>query len=102
MAASTMWAAPFLDGLGIVDALFLSLVGGVGFAVPVPGGIGAFHFVSEGPGFTILVQTRIGRHIGARIGVNMGSSGIIHKVIHLDSVAICAKRSFVEHCSGLM
>jgi hypothetical protein len=28
-----------------VDALFLSLVGGLGFAVPVPGGIGAFHFV---------------------------------------------------------
>ena len=45
MAASTMWAAPFLDGLGMVDALFLSLVGGLGFAVPVPGGIGAFHFV---------------------------------------------------------
>ncbi len=43
MAASTMWAAPFLDGLGLIDALFLSLVGGLGFAVPVPGGIGAFH-----------------------------------------------------------
>lgn len=45
MAASTMWAAPFLDGLTLVDALFLSLVGGLGFAVPVPGGIGAFHFI---------------------------------------------------------
>lgn len=45
MAASTMWAAPFLDGLTMVDALFLSLVGGLGFAVPVPGGIGAFHFI---------------------------------------------------------
>lgn len=45
MAASTMWAAPFLDGLDLIDALFLSLVGGLGFAVPVPGGIGAFHFV---------------------------------------------------------
>ncbi len=45
MAASTMWAAPFLDGLTVIDALFLSLVGGLGFAVPVPGGIGAFHFV---------------------------------------------------------
>lgn len=45
MAASTMWAAPFLDGLNMVDALFLSLVGGLGFAVPVPGGIGAFHFI---------------------------------------------------------
>ncbi len=43
MAASTMWAAPFLDELTVIDALFLSLVGGLGFAVPVPGGIGAFH-----------------------------------------------------------
>ncbi len=45
MAASTMWAAPFLGHLDLVDALFLSLVGGLGFAVPVPGGIGAFHFI---------------------------------------------------------
>lgn len=45
MAASTMWAAPFLDNLDLIDALFLSLVGGLGFAVPVPGGIGAFHFI---------------------------------------------------------
>ena len=45
MAASTMWAAPFLSELDMIDALFLSLVGGLGFAVPVPGGIGAFHFI---------------------------------------------------------
>lgn len=45
MAASTVWAAPFLADLDLIDALFLSLVGGLGFAVPVPGGIGAFHFV---------------------------------------------------------
>ena len=45
MAASTMWAAPFLGHLDLIDALFLSLVGGLGFAVPVPGGIGAFHFI---------------------------------------------------------
>ncbi len=45
MAASTVWAAPFLTDLDLIDALFLSLVGGLGFAVPVPGGIGAFHFV---------------------------------------------------------
>ena len=45
MAASTMWAVPFLEGLDVIDALFLSLVGGLGFAVPVPGGIGAFHFI---------------------------------------------------------
>ena len=45
MAASTVWAAPFLADLSVIDALFLSLVGGLGFAVPVPGGIGAFHFI---------------------------------------------------------
>ena len=45
MASSTVWAAPFLEHLDVIDALFLSLVGGIGFAVPVPGGIGAFHFV---------------------------------------------------------
>ena len=45
MAACTVWAAPFLNHLDAIDALFLSLVGGLGFAVPVPGGIGAFHFI---------------------------------------------------------
>ena len=45
MAASIMWAAPFLGELTLLDALFLSLIGGLGFAVPVPGGIGAFHYV---------------------------------------------------------
>jgi hypothetical protein len=45
MAASTVHAAPFLVNLDLFDALFLSLVGGLGFAVPVPGGIGAFHFI---------------------------------------------------------
>ena len=45
MAASAVWAAPFLGELDLIDALFLSLVGGLGFAVPVPGGIGAFHFI---------------------------------------------------------
>lgn len=45
MATCTVWSVPFLDSLSPIDALFLSLVGGIGFAVPVPGGIGAFHFV---------------------------------------------------------
>ena len=45
MAFAVVKAAPFLDNLDLIDALFLSLVGGLGFAVPVPGGIGAFHFI---------------------------------------------------------
>ncbi len=45
MAASTMWAIPVLDSLNMIDALFLSLAGSLGWLVPVPGGFGAFHFV---------------------------------------------------------
>ena len=45
MAASTMWAIPVLDGLNMIDALFLSLAGSLGWLVPVPGGFGAFHFI---------------------------------------------------------
>ena len=45
MAAATMWAIPALDELNIIDALFLSLAGSLGWLVPVPGGFGAFHFI---------------------------------------------------------
>lgn len=45
MAAGTIWAVPSIEGLNLIDALFISLIGGLGFAVPVPGGIGAFHYV---------------------------------------------------------
>jgi uncharacterized membrane protein YbhN (UPF0104 family) len=74
MAACTMWAAPFLDGLDLIDALFLSLVGGLGFAVPVPGGIGAFHFV-------------IGLALSAVYGIPM-ETGIIYATISHTSQAI--------------
>ena len=74
MAASTMWAAPFLDGLDLIDALFLSLVGGLGFAVPVPGGIGAFHFI-------------ISLALSAVYGIPM-ETGIIYATISHTSQAI--------------
>ncbi len=45
MAASIMWSVPDLKGFGLADALFLSLVGGLGWIVPVPGGFGAFHYI---------------------------------------------------------
>lgn len=45
MAASIMWAVPNLTGFTLSDALFLSLVGGLGWIVPVPGGFGAFHYI---------------------------------------------------------
>lgn len=74
MAACTVWAAPFLSHLDVVDALFLSLVGGLGFAVPVPGGIGAFHFV-------------IGLTLSTVYGVPM-ETGIIYATISHTSQAI--------------
>ena len=74
MAASTVWAAPFLSHLDVIDALFLSLVGGLGFAVPVPGGIGAFHFV-------------IGLTLSTVYGVPM-ETGIIYATISHTSQAI--------------
>ena len=74
MAACTMWAAPFLGHLDVVDALFLSLVGGLGFAVPVPGGIGAFHFI-------------IGLTLATVYGVPM-ETGIIYATISHTSQAI--------------
>lgn len=74
MAACTVWAAPFLSHLDAVDALFLSLVGGLGFAVPVPGGIGAFHFI-------------IGLTLSTVYGVPM-ETGIIYATISHTSQAI--------------
>lgn len=69
-----MWATPFLSQLDVVDALFLSLVGGLGFAVPVPGGIGAFHFI-------------IGLALSAVYGIPM-ETGIIYATISHTSQAI--------------
>lgn len=74
MAASVMWAAPFLEGLDMIDALFLSLVGGLGFAVPVPGGIGAFHFI-------------IGLTLSALYGIPM-EMGIVYATLSHTSQAI--------------
>lgn len=45
MLAAIMWSLPATAHLGLIDALFLSLIGGLGFVIPVPGGIGAYHFI---------------------------------------------------------
>jgi len=41
----TIRALPQLDSLGMVDALFLSAVGNMASVIPVPGGIGAYHYL---------------------------------------------------------
>ncbi len=45
MSYTTILAFPAVGGLTPVDALFLMIVGGFGWVVPVQGGIGAYHFI---------------------------------------------------------
>ena len=45
MSYTSMRAVPLLDSLGLPDAMFLMLVGSLGWLVPVPGGFGAFHYI---------------------------------------------------------
>jgi conserved hypothetical protein len=42
---ATILAFPSVGHLSIVDALFLMVVGGLGWVVPVQGGLGAYHFI---------------------------------------------------------
>ncbi len=45
MSYFTILSLPTLDHLGVWDSLFLMIVGSLGWLVPVPGGLGAFHFI---------------------------------------------------------
>ena len=45
MSYLVLKAVPGLDALSFTDALFLSAVGNIASVVPVPGGIGAFHYL---------------------------------------------------------
>ena len=56
MSAAIIWALqdlPAFAGLGLVDALFISIVGSLSSMVPVPGGFGAYHGMVAGA-LTIL------------------------------------------------
>lgn len=41
----TIYAFPGTEGMGLSDALFLMVVGTLGWIVPVQGGFGAYHFI---------------------------------------------------------
>lgn len=45
MGWSIIKAMPALDGMNLADAAFLSLVGNIASVVPVPGGVGAYHYL---------------------------------------------------------
>lgn len=42
---TTIYAFPSVSGLNVIDALFLMIVGGLGWTVPVQGGLGAYHLI---------------------------------------------------------
>ena len=45
MCYSMLKAIPALEGLGLKDALFFTAVGNIASVIPVPGGIGAYHYL---------------------------------------------------------
>ncbi len=45
MSYTVMKAVPSVDFMNGTDAMFLMLVGSLGWVVPVPGGFGAFHYI---------------------------------------------------------
>lgn len=45
MCYSIILALPALSGLGFIDAVFISAVGNIASVIPVPGGIGAYHYL---------------------------------------------------------
>jgi len=45
MSYTVLLAMPDLAGLGFTDALFISAVGNIASVIPVPGGIGAYHYL---------------------------------------------------------
>lgn len=45
MTFSMVLAVPEISGLDFLDALFISAVGNVASVIPVPGGIGAYHYL---------------------------------------------------------
>ena len=42
---TTIYAFPQVSYLNGTDALFLMIIGGLGWVVPVQGGVGAYHFI---------------------------------------------------------
>ena len=45
MSWSGLMALPMLDSLSFADAIFVSAVGNIASVIPVPGGIGAYHYL---------------------------------------------------------
>jgi uncharacterized membrane protein YbhN (UPF0104 family) len=86
MSLTTIYAFPKVSFLGVADALFLMVVGSLGWLIPVQGGIGAFHFV------TTLALAHV-------YGISQ-TTGLVFATISHESQAltmvICGTLSFVS------
>ena len=78
MAFAIVKAVPSLEHLDLIDALFLSLVGGLGFFVPVPGGIGAYHFIIS---MTLTTMYGVSAEIGLLYATLSHSSQAITQIV---------------------
>lgn len=51
---------PGLDSLGVQEAFFISVAAALGFVIPVPGGIGAYHFLVSKALFVLGFELTLG------------------------------------------
>ncbi|GAB4416600.1 MAG: hypothetical protein OHK0039_26130 [Bacteroidia bacterium] len=73
-----MLALPATAGLGIYYAVLILFVGGIGWALPVPGGIGATHFIVLQVFLSFLGEA--GREPGLQIGLLSNGATFIYNV----------------------
>lgn len=94
MSLSTIYAFPGVMGLNGTDALFLMIVGGLGWIVPVQGGLGAFHFIVSLALVSVYGISQIDGVIFATISHGSQSlTMILGGIYSLISIAISKKRS---------
>lgn len=91
---TTIMAFPGVGNLNGADALFLMIVGGLGWAVPVQGGLGAYHFiVSLALASVYGIAQSTGVVFAAISHEAQALSMIICGVVSLVSITISSKRS---------
>ena len=75
-----------LSSLGLMDALFLMLVGSLSSLVPVPGGFGAFHY---------LVALALSTVYGIPFGVGIVFATLSHESQTLTMI-LCGTASYID------
>ena len=90
MMYCTIRAIPMLDMLTLTDALFLSAVGNLASVIPVPGGIGAYHYLVAlstqslygAPWETGILLATLGHEAHAILIILLGILSYTHLTLH--------------------